>query len=74
MLKVQHIGEDQSYDIEFVKKAVQFVIDNASDKYKQVRGPIDVAVIRRFGGINWIQRKPRRYSEDLQASREERKW
>jgi hypothetical protein len=69
-LKVHNYGQDLSYDIVFVQKAVQFVIDNASGKYKElVHGPIDVVVLQRFGGIRWVTRKPICYSEDLQASK-----
>lgn len=65
-LKVQDVGKNLSYDIEFVKRAVQFVIDNVDEKDRdKVHGPIDVAVIRRFGGIDWVQRKKSCYSQDL---------
>jgi hypothetical protein len=66
-LKPHGYGRTLSYDRAFVKKAVQFVIDNVSETDKQfVHGPIDVVVLRRFGGIDWVARKPNCYSQDLQ--------
>jgi len=53
-------------DTQFVTKAVQFVIDNATGREKEsVRGPIDVAVIRRFGGVDWVRRKNECRAADL---------
>jgi len=67
-LKIHNVTKDLDYDIVFVQKAVQFVIDNVSDKEKEgVHGPIDVVVLRRSGGIRWVTRKPNCYSQDLQA-------
>lgn len=65
-LKIHNVTKDLSYDIQFVQKAVQFVIDNANAKDQQsVHGPIDVVVIRRLGGIDWVTRKPSCYALDL---------
>ena len=67
-LKIHSAAPDLSYDIEFVKKAVQFVIANVSGKDKEhVHGPIDVVVLRRFGGIDWVTRKPSCYAQDFQS-------
>jgi glutamine amidotransferase-like uncharacterized protein len=67
-LKIHNVTKDLSYDIEFVKRAVQFVIDNVSDREKEgVHGPIDVVVLRRLGGVDWVFRKPNCYSQDLQS-------
>lgn len=65
-LKARDVGEDLSYDIQFARRAVQFVIDNVPDKEKYlVHGPIDVVVLRRMGGIEWLSRKSNCYSQDL---------
>jgi hypothetical protein len=46
-------------DTEFVRKAIQFVMDNASPEDKSyLAGPIDIAVIRRDRTIRWVSRKP----------------
>jgi hypothetical protein len=67
-LKIHNVTKDLDYDIVFVRKAVQFVIDNVNDKEKEgVHGPIDVVVLRRSGGIRWVTRKPNCYSQDLQS-------
>jgi hypothetical protein len=65
-LKIHNVTNDLSYDIEFVKRAVQFVIDNVPDNEKDyVHGPIDVVVLRRLGGIEWVSRKPNCYHQDV---------
>ena len=70
-LKPRNLGEDLSYDMEFARRAVQFVIDNASGENKKlVHGPIDVAVVSRLGGIDWHPRKPNCYSQDFHSSAE----
>jgi hypothetical protein len=67
-LTIHKAAPDLSYDIEFVKKAVQFVIDNVSGEDKQhVHGPIDVVVVRRLGGVDWITRKQSCYAEDFHS-------
>jgi len=67
-LKLHTTAPDLSYDIEFVKKAVQFVIDNVSGEDKErVHAPIDVVVLRRFGGIDWIARKQSCYAQDFHS-------
>jgi hypothetical protein len=54
-LTPHNAGNNLAYDKEFVRKAVQFVIDNLTGNDKQlVHGSIDVAVIRRLGGIDWV--------------------
>jgi hypothetical protein len=70
-LKSHNVGKGLPYDREFVRQAVQFVIDNVTGKEKfLVHGPIDVVVIRRFGGIDWIHRKDECYKEDFRSRRE----
>jgi hypothetical protein len=72
-LKIHDVGEDLSYDIEFARRAVQFVIDNVPDKEKnRVHGPIDVVIFRRMGGIEWFSRKPNCYSRDLHPTVKEK--
>jgi len=67
-LMIHKAAPDLSYDIEFVKKAVQFVVDNVSGEDKErVHGPIDVVVLRRFGGIDWVTRKPSCYTQDFHS-------
>jgi len=66
-LKVRYAGNELGYDIQFVQKAIQFVIDNAPDK-RFVHSPIDVVVLRRFGGADWVVRKHNCYIEDTQPS------
>jgi hypothetical protein len=47
-LTPHNAGNDLAYDKEFVRKAVQFVIDNVTGKDKLLlHGPIDVDVVRR---------------------------
>jgi hypothetical protein len=63
-LPLYKVTKDLSYDIQFAKKAVQFVIDNVEGEDKEyVHGPVDVVVIRRFGGIEWVSRKPSCYPQ-----------
>jgi hypothetical protein len=72
-LKTHNVAKEVSYDIEFLKKAVQFVIDNVSEKEKiGVHGPIDVVVVRRMGGIEWVSRKPNCYSQDFPPTPKEK--
>jgi hypothetical protein len=64
-LTPHNAGNDLAYDKEFVRKAVQFVIDNVTGKDKLLlHGPIDVDVVRR-GGIVWGPRKPNCYAQDF---------
>jgi len=73
-LKIHNVAKDLSYDIEFVRRAVQFVIDNVSEKDKRfVHGPIDVVVLRRLGGIDWVARKPNCHTMDLRSAKKERR-
>lgn len=72
-LKTHNVAKEVSYDIEFLKKAVQFVIDNVSEKEKiGVHDPIDVVVVRRMGGIEWVSRKPNCYSQDFPPTPKEK--
>lgn len=65
-LKIHDVTKDLSYDIQFVQKAIQFVIDNVNAKDRQsVHGPIEVVVVRRLGGIDWVTRKHSCYAMDL---------
>jgi hypothetical protein len=59
-------GVDPKRDSLLVKAAVQFVIDNVTgvDRTK-VGGPIDVAIMRKSGGIEWISRKKECYKTDI---------
>ncbi len=70
-LKPHKFGKELSYDKEFVRLAVQFVIDNMNDKDKPlVHGPIDVVVVRR-GGIEWVTRKPNCYAQDFHSPKKQ---
>ncbi|HWW13079.1 MAG TPA: hypothetical protein VN310_00340 [Candidatus Dormibacteraeota bacterium] len=61
----RQIGVDSTEDIENVKKAINFVMNNLpSDERKVLGGPIDIAVIRNDGTIRWINRKPSCSKED----------
>jgi hypothetical protein len=69
-LKIHNVTKDLSYDIQFVQKAIQFVIDNVNAKDRQsVHGPIEVVVIRRLGGIDWVTRKHSCYAMDLGSTK-----
>lgn len=58
-------GVDPKRDSVLVRTAVQFVIDNVTGVDKtRVGGPIDVAIIRQSGGIEWVSRKKECYKMD----------
>ncbi len=69
ILRPSDVSTDLTKDTDFVRKAVQFVIDNETGIDKiAVGGPIDVAVIRRFAGVDWVSRKKECYTLDLQPT------
>lgn len=70
-LKPLGFGNDLFYDIEFVGKADQFVVDYATGHDKVlVHGPINVVVLRRLGGIDWVARKHNCHAQDFHSPKE----
>lgn len=65
-LGIHQAGTSLAYDTQFVRMAVQFVIDNVSGSGRQmVHGPIDVVVLRPVGGVDWEMRKRSCFGSDL---------
>jgi hypothetical protein len=68
-LQREKLGSDIATEIQFVNKAIRFVIDNGSTEEKRgVGGAIDVAVVREHAGVDWSARKPECASKDLAIS------
>ena len=62
-------GLDPTNDSDVAARAIQFAIDNSIGKDKAaLGGPIDVAVIRKGGAIQWVSRKEGCYEQDLKAN------
>jgi hypothetical protein len=62
---VRLIAVDPMLDVEFSKKAIQFAIDNSTGIEKAgLGGPIDVAILRKGQGIEWVGRKNLCYQMD----------
>jgi hypothetical protein len=58
-------GADSTVYSDFIRRAIQFAIDNSTETDKvQLGGPIDIAVLRKNQPIEWISRKKECYEQD----------
>jgi hypothetical protein len=52
-------------DSDIARKAIQFAMDNGTEADKAaLSGPIDIAILRRSGKIEWVERKKECYQQD----------
>jgi hypothetical protein len=66
---VRLIGVYAAGDVENIRKAFRFVLDNASEEEKKfLGGDIDIAIIRNDRTIEWIARKSWCYEQDQETT------
>lgn len=67
---LHRVGVNSRVDAKLARKAIQFAIANATGKDKNtIGGPIDVAILRKNGTIEWVSRKRACYTLDEAAAR-----
>ena len=67
---VHRVGVNSRVDARLARKAIQFAIANETGRDKNtIGGPIDVAILRKDGTIEWISRKKACYALDEAAGR-----
>lgn len=62
----RNIGSDATMDATVAASAIRFAMDNTTGEEKgEIGGPIDVAILRRGGAVQWVHRKDDCYQQDL---------